>query len=1016
MFTVSLGYTRVSPTQIAYFGYDSADFSSSYYLADDSSALDPGYSEGEVLANICSDTTKIIFRFTGAAPYSFHDTEENSPYCGYVPIYCDLAVPNPPLTTDETGIASDDGTATVFATSSFGGITYWIDSLSLGNSTGYFTALVPGDYLVRITDLNSCTVYTTFTIHAFETELTRYKYRLAFFSVKEGIRYELKFLDQKNRYDPNLYPIDLVGTASPIIRKTTNPNEDKTEAFCPSSLSINVLADDSFLVSEFANAAERDWKIELYKNDNSPYIAPSTFNYSLSESISPFIDGNLAIHANGVELVREVISGEDGSVIIPAGSNYSVEGFCEAISGATFPRLRMKLFKGATLIYDNVTPAIPGADLLKLGVAQSGIVYTLEVTTVDSNTPITPVNIVDNEYPGNVLDWQGWLLPDELQDLYADPIYPIQLTATDGLYSLKGSTFGDPSLTQTDPTGITYLTQLYGVKRWAYLVKICLDQLGYDYGNTILLSSLTWFSYNSQQWALYYQTWADQFYDENGIAKDTYSCLEILLKGMKLQMYQDGGHFVMWDINDVYYRNNSLLATEFARSLFVFNSDFTSISLYTTPPVNAALGANQPNLPYNPQQSLNYDRAFQQIQADISFNSLALLFPNPSFELNSIQGDIPDGLGETVNMNAFANYVPQDPLNPNIGAYSGSWMMRTIGRTFYRLVTLTPVPLPVVQAGTDILFCAAADGYRCVTNSFDIDQINKKLNVSFVWRPTYYSDTENVCPRISIYFTDATSGNLYIYSLTAKGGFETNGVGTGWYRPDHDFALVPIAQRITDYNAWNSFNLTTDIFPESQLGTVGVWLGTPIVYHKYGDMAADRTIDYDAFVITQSDANNIYNFQTGEKHTLTNPTTYAKSEKKTINLSLFTFPGNKRLSGNMLYGTSYIDSEVTNQWFFRLSTEQIGDRLPGNIVRRIAKNYQRPMYKWQGDIYSDGISFYSVFTISGLTNRIFIVFTIEMDLRNSTGNIVLIEIDDTAMQSIYLYTPVYEKSARNNLS
>lgn len=1015
MFTVSLGYTRVSPTQIAYFGYDSSDYSSSYYLADDSSALDPGYSEGQVLQNVCNGTTRLIFKFTGGAPYSFYDTEENSTFCGFTPVYCDLYVPNPPLTTDETGIANNDGTATIFATSSFGGITYYISD-SVFNTTGYFTELIPGIYVVRIFDSHGCEQITGFTIHAFDAELTRYKYRLAFFSVKERIRYELKFLDQKHQYDPALYPIDLTGTGSPIIKKQTNSDEDKTAAFNPSSLEINILADGTtFQVSEFANAAERDWKIELYRNENSAYIAPATFAYSLSEELSPFIDGNLAIFQDGSLLVREV-SSTSGILTIPAGSIYAVQAFCELASSATFPRLRMKLYKDTVLIYDNVTIAIPGAELNKSGVTQVGAAYVLQITTVDSNAPITPVNIADNNYPGNVLDWQGWLLPDELQDLYTDPKYPIQLTATDGLLSLKGSTFGDPSLTQTDPTGITRLTQLYGVKRWAYLVKICLDQLGYDYGETILLSSLTYYTYSSDAWALYHQTWADQFYDENGIAKDTYSCLEILLKGVHLTMFQNNGVFTLWDINDVYYRNNTLLAIQFDRSLIKFNAGFTVANLYSTKPQNATVGALQPNLPINPMQSLNYDRAFQQVEADIQFQSLALLFPNPSFELNSVQGTIPDGLGETANVNAFANYVPQDPLNPNIGAYAGSWMMRMIGRTFFRTTGTFPVVVPVVQAGTDILFCAQADGYRCVTNSFDIDQLNKKINISFVWRPTHYSDTENVCPRISIYFTDSISGNLYIYSLTAKGGFETNGVGTGWYRPDHDFALVPIAQRITDYNAWNSFSLTTDIFPESQIGTVGVWVGNPIVYHTYTDMTADRTIDYDAFVITQSDANDIYNFQTGEKHIVTNPTTYAKSEKKTVDLGLFSFPGNKRLAGNMLYGTSYIDSVITNQWFFRLSTEQVADRLPANIVRRIAKNYQRPMYKWQGDVFSDRINFYTLFSVVGLTGKLFIAFTTEMDLRNSTGNIVLIEIDDTAMQSTYQYVPVYERSARNNLS
>ncbi len=130
---------------------------------------------------------------------------------------------------------------------------------------------------------------------------------------------------------------------------------------------------------------------------------------------------------------------------------------------------------------------------------------------------------------------------------------------------------------------------------------------------------------------------------------------------------------------------------------------------------------------------------------------------------------------------------------------------------------------------------------------------------------------------------------------------------------------------------------------------------------------------------------------------------------------MFTYPKNKRVSGNVSYGDDYLTSLITNEWYFQLSVEQKPDRLPANVTKRFAKNYQRPMYKWQGDFFGDGINFYMVFTITGIA-RVFVPFTIEHDIRNSQGNMVLIETDDTQMQSIYLYTPVYEKSARNNLS
>lgn len=997
----SLGYIRLDDHTVAYFGYDPSDYSNVYELREDTGSGSPSYSEGQILVFLCNGFTKVVFKFRGGAPYSTTEYEENSPSCGFVPDVCDISMATP-VVADETFTGLNDGTLKAFAVSSYNPITYYLTGQA-SNLTGYFIGLSPGTYTLTIIDAHGCQLSGDYIINPGDVSGTRYKYRLAFKSVKNQTEYELRFLDQKHLWPVLQYPKDMKGTDSPIVKKTTNSNEDKTESILPSSLAINVYVDGTFTVLEFANAAERDWKIELYKRV-SILGGSSTFDLTLTESISPFIDANLQLKFNGI-VVQDMFASGMTSTSGFSNQPYSIEALGYA-SIEINPKMTFTIYKNGDLVFNQTVSLISQISIVYVGTIGVDDNYDVSVVTASGGTDVSPVNIPDNT--GFELDFQGWLLPDEIQDLYADPQYPIQLIATDGLLSLKGSPFGDLAESYIDSKGIKRLIQLFGLRKIAFLFKICLQQLGYNFGETIIISSLCYKSYDSSQW-LFYSTWVDLFYDADGIAKDTYAVLEIILKGLHLQIFQHEGKYIIRDINDLFYRNNTILASKFLQSAIGLDNTFSFINYTPSLPVNGTIGYGRIIRPINPKQTLNYDKAFNQCEANIDFNLLALLFPNPGFELNSVQGDVPYGMTQTVNMNAFANYNPPTLLVGS-GAYLGEWEMRTIGKT---LLLRDGFGNPIVQAGTDILFCS--DGYRSVILEAIIDQYNKKLNLSFVWRPIKYSDFENVCPRLTIYFTVAATGNAYIYSLTAKGGFVTADGPSGWYLPDHGYSFVFLAQSISDYTAWNNFSITTDRFPEDGIGTIQIFIGTPL-RNNYDVMTDDNTIDYDQLILTQSDAADIYNFQTGEKHNITNVTSYAKAEKKSIDLSLFTFERNKRISGNVSYGDDYLTSQITNEWFYRLSVEQLPDRLPAQIIKRIAKNYQRPMYKWQGDISTDSINYYMVFAIDGLPNRIFIAFTIEMDLRNSTGNIVLIEIDDTQTQSGYNYLPIYEKSARNNRS
>jgi len=545
------------------------------------------------------------------------------------------------------------------------------------------------------------------------------------------------------------------------------------------------------------------------------------------------------------------------------------------------------------------------------------------------------------------------------------------------------------------------LIQLFGLRRFRYIFKICLQQLGYAYGDTTLLTSLTYQAYFSNNW-MNYATWVDLFYDENGIADDTYTVLDKILTSLHLQIFQHKGQFILWDINDVYYRNDSLLATKdkFTRSLIQFNSDFNAIS-QGVEPKNDYLGYNQRILPINPPQNINYDRAFNEFIGEVSLDSLSLLYTNPSFELNAVQGQTPEGL-EAVLATAYANYDPPTEAIAS-GAYLGDWQMTVLGRTVFRRVGGGAGPV-YVQTDAGLFFSIGSPRWVHTSPNIIMDQSNKKINISFVWRPLGFSDEFIPVPRIGIFFTDSTSGKLWIYAGGDKGYN-----GGGWFEPDFEYGFFPCYSLTSvddfDYLAWNSFNISTSRLPESGVGFVDIGVGNMLMpFNNLDPNESDCTISYDQLIITQSDADDQYNFQKAEKHIVNNLTQYAKAEKKEKELPLFTYPKNKRLSGNVSFGEDYITAKITNEWYFELSPEQLPNRLPANVIRRIAKNYQRPMIKWQGDIMADNIDFYAVYTVLGY-NKVFIPFAIEMDLRNSVGNITLIEIDDTPAQIAYKYQP-----------
>lgn len=599
-------------------------------------------------------------------------------------------------------------------------------------------------------------------------------------------------------------------------------------------------------------------------------------------------------------------------------------------------------------------------------------------------------------YLNDAMYFQGWLLSDETQDLYADPTYEFNLKATDGLPSLKGNKFGDGS------GGNGYSDsqiQQYGVTGWGALVKQCLDQLGYDYSTPIFLSSLQFNNtFSDNIWADI-GTWSDVFYDNEGVAIDTYSALEMLLKGLKLSIIQFEGRFIFLNWNDLSYITNPLKKTEFDKAFYELSPDFDSTirnGIFVLHPAIQSIGFDQPLLPINPEQSLNYDKAYN-INARLDFTFLSLLYPNPSFEIGSVEDGLPSNFKHD-----GAEYGVADYKLHNVGdlAYLGSWILT--GRFTYISGVRFPGP------------------YIHFENAIVIDQFNKKANISFQYKsyPVPLTggdlDTASSFPNTGVTFLD--SNGIFWY-------FTNIGSTPGWNILDH----VPFGGTlggeplITDFLAWNSYSVQTPIFPGTGIGLFDIYFYDPGYTTVGGDpgLPVSGTVlraDIDQLILTVSDANDQYSLQIGETHAVTAVTGIPQSNTKNIDLKLFTYPNNKRISGNVFSTNFYETGEVLNVWNFRLKTADPPDRLPATITRAFGRSYQKPMRIFEGDIETNYIVYYGVFTLRFYEGSVFMPYSIEFDPRNGTAHVIMIEITDEDQQAIYTYTPIFEKSARQVIS
>lgn len=135
----------------------------------------------------------------------------------------------------------------------------------------------------------------------------------------------------------------------------------------------------------------KQWRVDI--EDSIYAVVP--FVSTLTENIMPFIDGNLLIKKNGIDQSPTLNSSGSATFNFQAGEAYTIIAFCEN-NGPADAKLKLTVSKDGVVIFNAQTPALAGAQLVKTGIAQLGSVYTVQVSTLVTSIPVTPIDIPDN--------------------------------------------------------------------------------------------------------------------------------------------------------------------------------------------------------------------------------------------------------------------------------------------------------------------------------------------------------------------------------------------------------------------------------------------------------------------------------------------------------------------------------------------------------------------------------------------------------------------------------------------
>ena len=425
---------------------------------------------------ICIGTSLLVFSLYGPWPYATYYSQENHYSCTVNPPTCDLIVFGVPIVIPATDTVTTDGSIHVTGFSS-NPIEYNIDSdfvYGEGQTEGFFSALLPGQYRIYLRDSANCGVNILVEVPV---------------NNEYGPKYRLEYTDYEDV--PSKVDISMRGYSGTVteikgtgqafqVQLRGEGSQDKFESLLSTQGNFNLVSEADLQFLEIYTNDPNLYRIEYSKKFGSGTVVSISLP-ALSTWLTSSVSGTRPDWTVGVSTPSVNLPGtgpftkktsEDlyTDYAFIDGQTYSISVTFTRLtnSGTSNPRTSVLRITDTSFntIFQTQSPAVDGSNTISISfTANSSCDRIAFLYDSGMNVTIT-VTAVSGTTNGYQILWLGKVLPMQYQEEYKAPPYYVSIVATDGLAELK-------RFFLIQPDGQKY----YGTISLIKLVSYCLSFL-----------------------------------------------------------------------------------------------------------------------------------------------------------------------------------------------------------------------------------------------------------------------------------------------------------------------------------------------------------------------------------------------------------------------------------------------------------------------------------------------------------------------------------------------------------
>lgn len=335
-------------------------------------------------------------------------------------------------------------------------------------------------------------------------------------------------------------PINVKGVSEQVcsISWAGDETDDPYEPVFKSSASLNLYNQGQIDILEMQNAQDRDFVVKLYKN------ALTIIN--LFNSSDPDVE------------LGHYVSVVTGATAVNAA--YNATGFMPVMEGESYNIT----YKNQLAWYDASFTFISGDASTGINVvvtAPAGARYSRASVDLASWPSFVFKNVITGE-----IKWQGFLIPDGIQQTFQAPPYNIQFSCTDGLELLEKMPYSHNNLpgTTSDPTRCP----MNYIRNILYSINNLNVKLPIHWTNTIQCSAFLDDMFTGQvTWSARGEGFSSYQTESDGTTAVIYKTCDYILRGIlksaQCNIKQTDGKWIIRRVNDVVtgeFNDKSILA------------------------------------------------------------------------------------------------------------------------------------------------------------------------------------------------------------------------------------------------------------------------------------------------------------------------------------------------------------------------------------------------------------------------------------------------------------------------